>query len=104
LRNGEGADLKDTYGRTPLYLAAKGGHEVVMKLLLVRDEIEANPKDGLWFWVVLLDFQPNISERLLALVGPWTSSSASNYSNGAQLSVILCTSTFGLGMKILGRW
>ena len=75
-----------------------------MKLLLVRDEIEANPKDGLWFWVVLLDFQPNISERLLALVGSWTSSSASNYSNGAQLSVISCTSTFGLGMKILGRW
>ena len=74
-----------------------------MKLLLVRDEIEANPKDGLWFWVVLLDFQPNISERLLALVGSWTSSSASNYSKRSSTFCYFMYVDLRLGHENIGE-
>jgi hypothetical protein len=36
LKNGHGLDSKDTYGRTPLLLAAENGHEAVVKLLLEK--------------------------------------------------------------------
>ena len=38
-------DSKDTEGRTPLSFAAQMGHEAVVKLLLVRDDVEVNSKD-----------------------------------------------------------
>jgi ankyrin repeat protein len=40
-----GADSKDGYGRTPLLLAAWGGHEAVVRLLVERDDVEADSKD-----------------------------------------------------------
>jgi hypothetical protein len=38
-------DLKDTYGRTPLWWAARNGHEVVVKLLLANDRVDQDSKD-----------------------------------------------------------
>jgi ankyrin repeat protein len=32
--------------RTPLYWAAGGGHEAVVRLLVERDDVEADSKDG----------------------------------------------------------
>jgi len=39
----DGADME--YGRTPLWWAAKGGHEGVAKLLLEREDINPNRAD-----------------------------------------------------------
>jgi ankyrin repeat protein len=38
-------DSKDSYGRTPLTWAAKGGHEAVVKLLLETGKVDVNSKD-----------------------------------------------------------
>ena len=40
-----GANSKDKGGQTPLSRAARG-HEAVVKLLVERDDIEANPKEN----------------------------------------------------------
>lgn len=39
------ADSKDGKGRTPLWWAAEGGHEAVVKLLVERDDVAADSKD-----------------------------------------------------------
>ena len=39
------ADSKDEDGRTPLWWAAAGGHEAVVKLLVERDDVTADSKD-----------------------------------------------------------
>jgi ankyrin repeat protein len=40
-------DSKDpAYGQTPLSLAAEYGHEAVVKLLVEREDIEADSKDA----------------------------------------------------------
>jgi ankyrin repeat protein len=44
LRNGYDADVKDSYGRTPLSWAAGNGHEAVVKLLLEKG-VELETKD-----------------------------------------------------------
>src|SRR5436305_14807866 len=36
LKNRHNPDVKDTYGRTPLWRAAENGHEAVVKLLLEK--------------------------------------------------------------------
>jgi len=36
------ADVKDSYGRMPLWWAAVNGHEAVVRLLVGRDDVEAN--------------------------------------------------------------
>ena len=38
-------DAKDEYGHTPLLIAAWGGHEAVVKLLIERDDVWADVKD-----------------------------------------------------------
>lgn len=38
-------DSKDGYGQTPLFYAAKEGHEAVVELLVERDDVEANSKN-----------------------------------------------------------
>ncbi|KAF1808265.1 ankyrin [Eremomyces bilateralis CBS 781.70] len=38
-------DLSDSYGRTPLSYAAKGGHETVVRLLVERDDVATGSKD-----------------------------------------------------------
>jgi ankyrin repeat protein len=38
-------DLKDSHDRTPLSWAAGRGHETIIKLLLARDDVEADSKD-----------------------------------------------------------
>jgi ankyrin repeat protein len=52
LGNGHNSDVKDTYGRTPLWLAAESGHEAVVKLLLEKGaELEAKDygdRTSLW--------------------------------------------------------
>ena len=39
------ADSKDDCGRTPLWQAAKNGHEVVVKLLLATGKVDTDSKD-----------------------------------------------------------
>ncbi|KFY23766.1 hypothetical protein V491_02414 [Pseudogymnoascus sp. VKM F-3775] len=46
LQNGCHLDLKDTYGQTPLLLAAANGHGAVVKLLATMDGIDLNSKDN----------------------------------------------------------
>jgi ankyrin repeat protein len=45
LKNRHDQDSRDTYGRTPLWWAAREGHEAVVKLLLERDNVVADLKD-----------------------------------------------------------
>ena len=46
LKNGRDPDLKDVNGWTPLWWAAKNGHEAVVKLLLTNDGVNVNSKDN----------------------------------------------------------
>lgn len=46
LRNGCHLDLKDTYGQTPLLLAAANGHGEMVELLAAMDGIDLNSKDN----------------------------------------------------------
>ena len=45
LKSEHDADLKDSYGRTPLSWAARSGHEAVVKLLLAKDGVDPDSKD-----------------------------------------------------------
>ena len=45
LKNSYRPNCKDSWGRTPLSWAAASGHEAVVKVLLERDEVEADSKD-----------------------------------------------------------
>ncbi|KAF7917816.1 uncharacterized protein EAE97_011954 [Botrytis byssoidea] len=45
VRNGHDPDYRDTYGRTPLSLAAENGHEIVAKLLLAEYVADPGSKD-----------------------------------------------------------
>jgi ankyrin repeat protein len=45
LKNRHDQDSRDTYGWTLLSWAAREGHEVVVKLLLERDDVAADSKD-----------------------------------------------------------
>ena len=45
LKNGYNPDLQDSYGRTPLSWAARGGHEAVVKLLLETGKVDVESKD-----------------------------------------------------------
>ena len=42
---GRDVDLKDDCGRSPLSWAAEGGHEVVMQLLMERNDVDLNSRD-----------------------------------------------------------
>ena len=47
LKNRHNPDVKDTYGQTPLGLAAGQGHEAVVKLLLEKGaELESKDSEG----------------------------------------------------------
>ena len=46
LKNRHYLDSKDTYGQTPLFLAARNGHEAIVKLLVERNDVEADLKDN----------------------------------------------------------
>lgn len=39
------ANIKDEYGLTPHSWAVQGGHEGIVKLLLEREDVEADTKD-----------------------------------------------------------
>jgi hypothetical protein len=45
LKSGHDADLKDSYGRSPLSWAAGNGHAAVVELLLARDGVDPDSKD-----------------------------------------------------------
>ena len=45
LTNQQSWDARDGYGRTPLSYAASRGHESVVRLLLERNDVDANSKD-----------------------------------------------------------
>jgi ankyrin repeat protein len=45
LKNGHDPDVKNTYNRMPLLLAAENGHKEVVKLLLATDSVDLNSKD-----------------------------------------------------------
>jgi len=45
LENAAKAESKDLLGRTPLLVAVKEGHEVVVRLLLGRGDVDVNSKD-----------------------------------------------------------
>ena len=45
LENGAELESKNNYNQTPLSLAAKRGHEAIMKLLLNRDDVAADSRD-----------------------------------------------------------
>jgi Ankyrin repeats (3 copies)/Ankyrin repeats (many copies) len=42
------ADSRDSYGRTPLSLAARSGHESIVRLLVDRDDVEVDSRDSLY--------------------------------------------------------
>jgi ankyrin repeat protein len=42
LKNGHDPDIKDSHGRTPLWIAAENGHEAVVKLLLDKEDVNVN--------------------------------------------------------------
>jgi ankyrin repeat protein len=47
LKNGHHLDSKDTYSRTPLWWAARNGHEAVVKLLVEKGaDVESKSRDG----------------------------------------------------------
>ncbi len=43
-KDGVDPDSKDTDGRTPLWWAARNGHEAVVKLLLAKDGLDSDSK------------------------------------------------------------
>jgi Ankyrin repeats (3 copies) len=43
--SGTSVDSKDDYGRTPLLLAAQGGHNTVVELLLTSDSVNPDSED-----------------------------------------------------------
>jgi ankyrin repeat protein len=45
LKNGHDPDIKDTYGRTPLWWAAANGHESVAQLLLAKKGVDPDSRD-----------------------------------------------------------
>jgi ankyrin repeat protein len=45
LQSSDNNDLKDSFGWTPLSLAAKNGHEAVVKMLLETGKVDVNSKD-----------------------------------------------------------
>jgi Ankyrin repeats (3 copies) len=45
LKRAQNLDLKDSYGRTPLWWAAEKGHEAVVKLLLETGKADVDSKD-----------------------------------------------------------
>jgi ankyrin repeat protein len=62
LKNGYQSDCKNTYGQTPLSWAAERGHEAIVELLVVRDDVDADSKDSndrtpLW-WAIVKGHEP----------------------------------------------
>ena len=46
LQEGANAEVRDTFGQTPLILAAFNGHETILRLLLADKHVDPDTRDG----------------------------------------------------------
>jgi hypothetical protein len=67
LKNEHDPNVKDSYGRTPLWYAAQGGHEAVVKLLLAADGVDPDGGKG-FFDVDVTTLALRATKRLLCIV------------------------------------
>lgn len=68
LKNGHNPDSRNTDRQTPLWWAARNGHEAVVKVLLAIDGIDVNSRDNLDGWTPLAWAAGNGHEAVVVLL------------------------------------